>query len=421
MIPAISQSGPQIGPLGGPPRGLQSAPLANLGTGQNGSGQIGSAPLLRLAGTPAASVLPTAVELVSVSKSFGGKMVLAPMNLSILEGEKVVLLGPSGCGKTTTLRLLAGLERPDPGGRIMIDGLDVTRTPPERRGVGLMFQSYALFPTLDVFGNVAYGLKIRKVPKRERQERVDGLLTMTRLTGFARRRVQELSGGQRQRVALARALSTEPRVLLLDEPLGALDAALRESVREELDELLSSLRITTVIVTHDQGEAMSLGDRIVVMREGRVEQAGPPRAVYHEPATAFVAGFVGGSNRLGGVLSGGWLSLPGGVSIPMPAAGPDGGLPPALDGGTAFGGRRVSVFFRPDQPRLAEVGPGRLKGRVVSSRFMGGATRLVVALDSSDRVKLELPGGHDIRAGLQVGLELSPDSLTLFDEASDNS
>jgi putative spermidine/putrescine transport system ATP-binding protein len=355
------------------------------------------------------------VDLRAVGKTFGTRQALAPISLVIEEGRKVVLLGPSGCGKTTALRLIAGLEKPDPGGRVFIGGQDVTGLAPEKRGVGMMFQSYALFPNLTVSENIAYGLKIRKVPKARREARVEELLALTRLSSFKDADVRRLSGGQRQRVALARALAPEPKVLLLDEPLGALDAALRESVREELDELLSILSVTAIIVTHDQGEAMSLGDRVVVMRDGRIEQEGAPAEIYREPATPFVAGFVGGSNRLRGRVQGGFLRLPGGVAIPLPllrprdgAAGP---LPPEAE---------VAVYFRPDRPRLSAPGPGLLSGRVASSRLVGAARRLVVALPSGGRVKMELPAeagwAAELEPGAEVGLDLPPEALMLFEE-----
>jgi putative spermidine/putrescine transport system ATP-binding protein len=362
---------------------------------------------------PQAAPIVEAVRLEAVAKSFGGRQVLSPTTLVIEEGRKVVLLGPSGCGKTTTLRLIAGLERPDPGGRVLIGGVDVTGLPPERREIGMMFQNYALFPNMSVEANVGYGLKIRKVPRKERELRVQELLALTRLETFAKAEVTKLSGGQRQRVALARALATGPKVLLLDEPLGALDAALRESVREELDELLSKLAITTVIVTHDQEEAMSLGDVIVVMREGAIEQAGRPAQIYDEPASAFVAGFVGGSNKIDAEISDGFLRLPGDVAIPLSLTRRRGA---ATEEPFAPVGR-ASVFFRPGKATLAEAAPGRLRGRVVSSRFLGGATRLVVGLDERHRVKMELPGTFEIQAGAEVGLELAPEALMLFEEA----
>ncbi|MDR1109798.1 MAG: ABC transporter ATP-binding protein [Deltaproteobacteria bacterium] len=360
--------------------------------------------------------LNPAVTLVNVSKSFGGRTVLQPINLTILEGQKAVLLGPSGCGKTTTLRLIAGLETAEPGGRILLGQRDVTRVPVEKREISMMFQNYALFPNLNVFDNVAYGLKIRKIPRAERESRVRELLAMTRLANYADRGVSALSGGQKQRVALARALATRPRVLLLDEPLGALDAALRVSVREEMDELLSGLGMTTVIVTHDQDEAMSLGDVIVVMREGRLEQVGGPREIFHEPASAFVAGFVGGSNRLLARVAGDYLLLPGDIALPLSAIKGD-GIEAGIIGPRAFA-CPVSVYFRPDKPRLAEIAPGRMSGKVVSSRFVGGVTRLVVALEGGQRLKMELPGSAHVPSGSTVGVELPLDELKIFPETA---
>jgi putative spermidine/putrescine transport system ATP-binding protein len=215
-------------------------------------------------------------------------------------GSVTALLGPSGCGKTTTLRLLAGLALHDAGGRVLFDGTDVTALPVERRGIGMVFQNYALFPNRDVAGNIGYGLEVRGMPKPERAARVAEMLRLTRLEDLGHRRVDQLSGGQRQRVALARALAPAPRLLLLDEPFGALDARLREALRAELATLLAALRITTIFVTHDQAEAMALGDQVVVMQTGRVLQQGSPRDVYQQPANRFVGKFVGTLNHLGG-------------------------------------------------------------------------------------------------------------------------
>lgn len=247
--------------------------------------------------------MSVAIQLRRCGKTWpGGAVALHPLDLDIAAGETLVLLGPSGCGKTTLLRLIAGLEMPDPGGQVLFDGEDVTRLPIERRNVGMVFQSYALFPNMDVAGNIGYGLRVRGVPRAEAARRVDEMLEMTRLTEFARRRVDALSGGQRQRVALARAIAPRPRVLLLDEPLSALDARLREELRQEIDALLRSLGITAIYVTHDQAEAMALSDRICAMERGRIAQIGTGRDLYHRPANDFVAGFVGDTNRL--VLAG---------------------------------------------------------------------------------------------------------------------
>ncbi len=243
---------------------------------------------------------------------------LEPLDLHIGAGETLVLLGPSGCGKTTTLRMIAGLETPDAGGRIAFGDEDVTALPIEKRQVGMVFQSYALFPNLTVRGNIGYGLKIKRVPAETARQRVDELLAMMRLTAHADKPIDQLSGGQRQRVALARALAVQPRVLLLDEPLTALDARLRDTLRSEMNTLLRELGITTVYVTHDQAEAMELGDRIVVMSAGRIEQIGSPRDIYYRPANRTVAQFVGTINRLAGERRDGLLATTGGA-VPLPS------------------------------------------------------------------------------------------------------
>jgi putative spermidine/putrescine transport system ATP-binding protein len=217
--------------------------------------------------------------------------------MDITAGETLVLLGPSGCGKTTLLRLIAGLEVPDAGGQVLFDGRDVTHLPIERRNVGMVFQSYALFPNMDVTGNIGYGLRVRGFAKNKVQKRVAEMLEMMQLTEFRNRSIDALSGGQRQRVALARAIAPRPQVLLLDEPLSALDARLREQLRQEIDTLLRALGITAIYVTHDQSEAMALGDRICVMDAGRIAQIGSGRDLYHHPANAFVADFIGDANK----------------------------------------------------------------------------------------------------------------------------
>jgi putative spermidine/putrescine transport system ATP-binding protein len=386
-----------------------------------------NSPGIRLAGQVKSPIdfEPVSISLKNASKSFGGHTVLKPFSLDIEAGQKVAILGPSGCGKTTTLRLIAGLESPDPGGRIFFGGRDVTLVPVEKRRIGMVFQHFALFPHLTVEENVAYGLKARKAPKSEKAETVRQMLSLVKLESKAQRRIGALSGGEKQRVALARALASGPRVLLLDEPLGALDAILRVSLREELEELLSALGITTVMVTHDQDEAMAIGDQIVVMKDGRVEQSGSPFEIYHKPKTSFVAGFLGGSNHLIGSLDGDYLRLPGLASIPvaslktnfivplpqslgLPAAG---SLPsPVLRPGS---GGQVSVFFRPDKPSLAPVAPGRMRGTVVSKRFIGQKTRLVVRLSEGASIKLELAEGS-YNLGETVGVDLPPEELLLF-------
>ncbi|MER3409270.1 MAG: spermidine/putrescine ABC transporter ATP-binding protein [Thermoleophilia bacterium] len=237
------------------------------------------------------------VELIGVRKSFGEVIAVDSIDLAIRRGELFTLLGPSGSGKTTTLRLIAGFERPD-AGRILLGGVDVARTPPYARDVNTVFQDYALFPHMTVAGNVEYGLKVKGLPKKERRRRVEEALAMVRLQGFGSRKPSQLSGGQRQRVALARAIVNRPRVLLLDEPLGALDLKLRQEMQIELKRIQEEVGITFVYVTHDQEEALTMSDRIAVFNHGRIQQVGTPLEVYEHPASEFVAGFVGVSNVL---------------------------------------------------------------------------------------------------------------------------
>ncbi len=277
----------------------------------------------------------TSVRLIDCAKIFpNGTRALEPTSLEIEGGATVVLLGPSGCGKTTTLRIIAGLESPDPGGRVLFDDEEVTDQPIETRNVGMVFQSYALFPNMNVEQNVAYGLKVRKTAPDEIAARVGEMLDMMDIRDLKDRKVEQLSGGQRQRVALARAIAVQPRVLLLDEPLTALDAILRERLRVEIDVLLRGLGITAVYVTHDQAEAMALGDRIVVMSHGRVTQIGTPREIYYNPANRFVADFIGTMNRIKGTVRNGVLATSAG-SVPW-------------EGG---GSGEMEVLFRPETPR----------------------------------------------------------------------
>src|ERR687888_79578 len=238
-----------------------------------------------------------AIGLVGVSKRFGAVGAVDDVSLEIAEGEFFSMLGPSGCGKTTTLRMVAGFERPDEG-RIVLQGNDVTRVPANRRAVNMVFQQYALFPHMSVYDNVAFGLKVKRVPRAEHRERVQEMLRVVSLEGFEKRRARQLSGGQQQRVALARALVNRPAALLLDEPLGALDVKLRKQMQLELKRIQHELGTTFVYVTHDQEEALAMSDRIAVMNGGRVEQIGGPREIYEHPQTAFVADFIGSLNAI---------------------------------------------------------------------------------------------------------------------------
>lgn len=243
----------------------------------------------------------TSINLINCGKTFkDGTRALEVINLNIKGGETIVLLGPSGCGKTTLLRIIAGLEEPDYSGQIVFNNENVTKLQIEKRNVGMVFQSYALFPNMNVKENIGYGLKVRKIDKNKIEDRVSEMLNMMHIDELSSRKIDQLSGGQRQRVALARAIAVRPRVLLLDEPLTALDAILRDRLRVEIDSLLRSLGITTIYVTHDQSEAMALGDRIVVMSNGQISQIGTPRNIYYNPENEFVADFIGTVNRISG-------------------------------------------------------------------------------------------------------------------------
>jgi putative spermidine/putrescine transport system ATP-binding protein len=359
-------------------------------------------------GAPGDEAAGVSVRLVGCGKTFAdGTRGVEPIDLEIGAGETVVLLGPSGCGKTTTLRLIAGLEAPDPGGRVLFGDADVTALPIERRNVGMVFQSYALFPNMSVADNVAYGLRVRGVPRPERAAQAEAMLAMMRIPELRHRRVDQLSGGQKQRVALARALAVRPRVLLLDEPLTALDAKLRDGLRVEIDALLRGLRMTAVYVTHDQAEAMALGDRIVVMTHGRVAQVGRPREVYFAPATRFVADFVGTMNALSGVVRDGHLELPGG-RLPWPPPGP-------ARASTTPAGGRVEALFRPESAAVVEPGAGGLAGRVAAAFFLGDRTRLVVDGIGPAPIVVETAARREFRAGEDVHVRIDPDALLVID------
>ena len=316
-----------------------------------------------------------AVELVGVSKRFGEHEVVRDLNLQIRRGEFFSLLGPSGCGKTTTLRLIAGFEQPTEG-TITLDGTSVAAVPPHKRNVNTVFQSYALFDHLDIQGNVAFGLRRRKVPKDEIRTRVAEALDLVELGHRAKAKPSELSGGQRQRVALARALVNRPAVLLLDEPLGALDLQLRKQMQVELKRIQREVQITFVFVTHDQEEALAMSDRIAVMRGGVVEQLGSPEEIYEHPARPFVAGFIGISNLLPGVIHNGGVRLAHGAAIPAPV--PDG----------LTDGNEVQLSVRPEKIWIDELEDGMavLDGVVAERVYLGTTTQLIVELAPGARI-----------------------------------
>ncbi|MFF0772575.1 ABC transporter ATP-binding protein [Nonomuraea wenchangensis] len=323
---------------------------------------------------------PASVEFRALRREFGKTVALDGLDLLIEPGEFVALLGPSGCGKTTALRCVAGFERPD-SGAVLVDGKDVTRVPANKRDAGMVFQSYSLFPNLNARDNVAFGLRVRKVPAATRRARADELLELVGLPQHADRYPHQLSGGQQQRVALARALALEPRVLLLDEPLSALDAKVRVTLREEIRRLQLDLGITTVFVTHDQEEALSVADRVAVLREGRLEQVGAPAEVYDRPATPFVAEFVGTMNHLAGRLGGDRVSVLG-QSLPV-----DGPVPDGAD---------VDVLVRPEAVRVEPVEDG--SAEVLAASFRGASVRLRLAVDGGE-VLADVPGHEAARLG----------------------
>jgi len=296
------------------------------------------------------------LEVRGLTKRFGEVTAVADFSLAVADGETVALLGPSGCGKTTVLRIIAGLEQPD-AGQVLLAGRDATDWPPERRGVGLVFQSYALFPHLSVEANVAYGLRFRRGV--DRVARVEELLSLVGLSGYERRKPHQLSAGQQQRVALARALAPEPGILLLDEPLSALDAALRKELRAELRALLGKLGMTALYVTHDQEEALALADRVAVMREGRLDQVAPPAELYARPRTPFVAAFLGRANLWPGKV----VSVDGDRALVEVA----GERFPA-ERGEAREGDEVFLFFRPEWVHL---GDGPFVAAVEGAEYLG--------------------------------------------------
>ncbi|MEV6598756.1 ABC transporter ATP-binding protein [Actinoplanes sp. NPDC051346] len=316
-----------------------------------------------------------AVRLTAVTKSFGTAPAVRNLDLDIAQGEFFALLGPSGCGKTTTLRMLGGFTTPT-SGSIHLDGVDVTNHPPNRRDVNTVFQSYALFDHLTIWDNIAFGLKRRGRPTAEIRERVGEMLDLVQLGDMATRRPRTLSGGQRQRVALARALVNRPKVLLLDEPLAALDLKLRRQMQVELKQIQREVGITFVFVTHDQDEALTMADRVAVMNGGVVEQCGAPEDVYERPASRFVASFMGTSNLMTGVYSGGTVTLDGDVRLPV-AQRTD-----CADGST------VSLSVRPEKIWLSDFEPGmvRVTGVIRETVYSGPTTTYLIDLAPGLRV-----------------------------------
>ncbi len=350
----------------------------------------------------------TAVEvrLEGLSRRYGPVVALDHLDLTLQPGELVALLGPSGCGKTTTLRLLAGLEDTDTGS-VTVGGRDITRLPASKRDMGMVFQAYSLFPHMTVRQNVAFGLRLRRVGAAARDKRAIEMLDLVGLSAQADRYPNQISGGQQQRVALARALAIEPQVLLLDEPLSALDAKVRAQLRDQIRRIQLEVGITTLFVTHDQEEALAIADRVGVMKEGRLEQLAPPTDVYSRPATSFVAEFVGLTNRLTGEVSGGQVTVRG-CTLPLMEAGvPDG---------------QVVALVRPEAVTMAshtsaESGP--LVGTVIAVTFLGATSRVTVDLgDTTVMAQLPTSEASALPAGSRVALTIRPDPVLVSSSAS---
>ena len=337
------------------------------------------------------------IELKNVTKSFDGQVVLDDINLDIYDNEFLTLLGPSGCGKTTTLRLIAGFESADQGDIIFL-GEDIKDVPPHKRNVNTVFQRYALFPHLNVFENVAFPLREKRVPRAEIEEKVNEMLKLVALSGFEKRSVTSLSGGQQQRVAIARALVNSPKVLLLDEPLAALDLKLRKDMQSELKKSQKATGITFVFVTHDQEEALSMSDTVVVMSEGRIQQIGTPVDIYNEPENAFVADFIGESNILDGVmLEDNKVRFHGHVFTCV-----DGGFAPK---------EPVDVVVRPEDVDIVPEDKGMLKGVVTSVTFLGVHYEIIVDING---FKWMIQTTDFVDVDEHIGLYIEPEAIHIM-------
>ncbi len=347
------------------------------------------------------------LALHQVSKSFGNAEVIRGVDLRVDEGEFCVFVGPSGCGKSTLLRLIAGLEECT-AGRIEIDGQDVTPVPPARRGIAMVFQSYALYPHMSVADNMGFGLKMAGVPAQRIDQSVKQAAAILQIEHLLERRPKDLSGGQRQRVAIGRAIVRSPKLFLLDEPLSNLDAALRVDMRIELAQLRSQLGATFVYVTHDQVEAMTLADKIVVLRDGRIEQSGAPLELYQRPVNQFVAGFIGSPkmNFLPAALRAG----PDGLAL----IGAEGGRWAAFGGGALGPAEGLTLGFRPEHVRICASDGAAIGGSVRMSEHLGSET-LVHVQSGAHRVQVKVEGQARFQVGEAVGLQLQAESLHLFD------
>ncbi len=347
----------------------------------------------------------TRVDISHCAKTYpDGTRGLLPTSLLVEPGEVLALLGPSGCGKTTLLRIVAGLETPDSGSRIVFGNSDVTATPIEKRGIGMVFQHYALFPQMTVEANIGYGLRLRGVDEATRRRTVGELVELVRLNGMEKKRPAELSGGQRQRVALARAVAVRPRVLLLDEPLTALDAKLKESLRDELAELLRRLHITAIYVTHDQQEALAIADRLAVLQAGRIVQVGDGETLYRTPGHPFVATFLGRVNRLQrDTMARACHVLPlGGQDLPCPDT----------------WGDHATLLVRPEDIEVGPVTDGWGQAQIARRSFLGDRVQLTLTLVDQASLTVDVGRDHWAQPGQTVGVRIQPDRLIPCDDAA---
>ena len=338
------------------------------------------------------------IELINVTRRFedNGFIAVSDLNLDIARGEFVTLLGPSGRGKTTTLRMIAGFDMPT-SGQILLDGKDITDIPPNLRPINTVFQRYALFPHMNIYDNIAFGLKLKKLPEEEMRHKVSHVLEMVDLEGFEKRRVSTLSGGQQQRIAIARALVNEPEILLLDEPLGALDLKMRKEMQLELKAMHDQLGITFIYVTHDQEEALTMSDKIVVMSEGKIQQTGVPEDIYNEPANAFVADFIGESNIFKGIMTG---------KLKVRFCGGEFECVDDVDEGTL-----VDVVVRPEDVILTSTEEGTVSGVVTSVIFKGIHYEITV---ESGKNEMVIQSTKASKVGDEVGMKLDPDGIHIM-------
>lgn len=342
------------------------------------------------------------IRLESIVKSFDDTVVLNGIDLSVDENEFVTLLGPSGCGKTTTLRIIGGFERPDQG-RVFFDGKDITDMPANQRHINTVFQNYALFPHMNVGENIAFSMRVRNKSEDYIKDKIKYALKLVNLDGFENRRIDQLSGGQQQRIAMARAIVNEPRVLLLDEPLGALDLKLRQEMQYELVRLKKELGITFLYITHDQEEALTMSDKVVVMNNGYIQQEGTPEQIYDEPVNAFVADFIGDSNILDGKMIEEKLVRINGIDYPC-IDGTEQGFPP---------GRIVDVVIRPEDIDIVPYGQGQFNGTIISKLFIGVHYEMLVqSEDGNVEWLLQNYDQHDV--GEKIGMKVDPENIQIM-------